>query len=135
LDASRDLAMAVQEAHDGTAIAGGSASDCGDNGRRMNSSGSGSCSTVVGTGKKRVPDAVVTLTAPGFPKRGRLSRPPITAGWLRGVSTKGRGNSTPNPDGGRGRSLNRGRHGRHRGQRGHYSLGANKGRGYFGRKW
>ncbi len=135
LDAYRDLAMAVQEAHEGTAMAGGSASDCSDNVRRRTSSGSGSCNTVLGMGKKRVPDAVVTLTAPGYPKRGRFSRPPATAGWLRGVATKGRGNSAQNLDGGRGRSLNRGRRGRPRGQRGHYGFGVNKGRGYFGRKW
>ncbi len=55
------------------------------------------------------------------------------AGWLRGVATKGRGNSAQAWAGGRG--LNRGRHGRHSGQRGQYGTWANKGRGDFGRKW
>jgi hypothetical protein len=133
LDAYRDLAMAVQEAHEGTGVAGESASDCSGNVRHRTSSGSGSCSTVYGAEKRRVQDAVVTMSVPGIPKRGRFTRPPTTAGWLRGVATKGRGNSAQAWAGGRG--LNRGRHGRHRGQRGQYGSWVNKGRGDFGRKW
>ncbi len=124
---------AVQEAHEGAGMAGESASDSIGNVRHRTSSGSGSCSTVYGTEKRKVPDAVVTMSVPGIPKRGRFTRPPATAGWLRGVATKGRGNSTQAWAGGRG--VNRGRQGRHRGQRGQYGPWANKGRGDFGRRW
>jgi hypothetical protein len=132
-DAYKDLAMAVQEAQEGAGLVGESASDSMGSVHPMSGSGSGSCSTAYGTEKRRAPDTVVTMSVPTTTKHGRYTRPPATAGWLRGVATKGHGDSAQAWTGGRG--VNRGRPGRFRGQHGQYGHCANKGRGAFGRRW
>jgi hypothetical protein len=76
-----DLAMAVQEAHEGADVEGESASVSSGTGHTMPGSGSGSRSSAYGTEKRRTPDAVVTMSIPGTTKRGRYTRPPATAGW------------------------------------------------------
>jgi hypothetical protein len=135
-DAYKDLAMAVQEAHEGAGMAGESASVSGGIGHLMSGSGSGSHSTAYGTEKRRTPDAVVTMLMPETTKRGCYTRPPATAGWLCGVATRVHGASAKSWIGGRGAS--RGWPGSargHHGQCGHYGHWANKGRGTSGRRW
>jgi hypothetical protein len=135
-DAYKDLAMAVQEAHEGADMEGESASVSSGTGHLMPGSGSGSRSSSYGTEKRRTPDAVVTMSIPETPKRGRYARPPATAGWLCGVSSRVHGASV-NPFFGI-RGANRGRTGSargHSGQRGQYGHWAKKGRGPHGRRW
>jgi hypothetical protein len=134
-DAYRDLAMAVQEAHDGADAEGDSASLAGGTGRRFQCSGSGSGShgSSFASEKRRIPDAVVTLPTPVTPKRGRYTRPPVAAGWLRGVSSRGHGASANSYS--RGMGVGRGRSGGahgHRGQIGHWPK---RGRSSYGRRW
>ncbi len=125
------MAMAVHEAHEGAGLVGESAS--ASTGSFHTVSGSGSRGTAYGTEKRRVPDAVVTMSVPTTTKRGRYARPPATAGWLRGLATNGRGDRAQAWVVWRGG--NRGRPGRFRGQRGQYGHWANRGRGAFGRRW
>jgi hypothetical protein len=84
-EAYRDLAMAVCDAHEGESMVGESAS--GSTGSGHAGSGSGSRSSANGSEKRRVPDAVVNVPGPPLPKRGRYTRRPVTAGWLRGEAT------------------------------------------------
>ncbi len=127
--AYEDLAMAVQEAHECSDEEGVSASHTSGSGRQMPVSGSGSSSSAYGSGKRRTPDAVVTI--PETPKRGRYTRSAATAGWLCGVSSRGHGASANS--GNRGANRDRARSARgYRGQGGHW---AKKGRGFHGRRW
>jgi hypothetical protein len=129
--AYKDLAMAVQEAHEGADVEGESASVSSGTGHQMPGSGSGSRGSTYGSEKRRTPDAVVTI--PETSKRGRYTRPPATAGWLCGVSSRVHG-ATANSNSGI-RSAYRGRTGSARGHRGQCGHWAKKGRGFHGRRW
>jgi hypothetical protein len=123
--------MAVCEAHDGMSLVGESASVSTGSGHAV--SNSGSRGTANGSEKRRVPDAVVTMPVLTLTKCGRYTRPPVTAGWLRGLATSVRGDRAQAWVGWRGG--NRGQPGRSRGHRGQHGHWANRGRGVFGRRW
>jgi hypothetical protein len=84
-EAYRDLAHALIEVHDDDQEDAGSVSS------RLTGDGSalspGSVARSTGSGKRKFPDAVVTDKRSGTYKRGRGTRAPVAAGWLRGVST------------------------------------------------
>jgi hypothetical protein len=84
-EAYRDLAHALIEVHDD------SQEDTGSVSSRLTEvvagSSPGSVTHSTGSGKRKFPDAVVTDQWSGPYKRGRGSRAPVAAGWLRGVSS------------------------------------------------
>jgi hypothetical protein len=84
-EAYRDLAHALVEVHDDNQEDAGSVSTRLTEDGSALSAGSGTHST--GSGRRKFPDAVVTEQRSGIYKRGRGSRAPVAAGWLRGVST------------------------------------------------
>jgi hypothetical protein len=80
-EAYRDLANAVIEMHCDDNDDTGSTSDAGT----VRSSGSGAPSSCSGSGKRKLPDSVVTDQRISSCQPGRFPRVPVTAGWLRGV--------------------------------------------------